>query len=167
MRPKFLLQNGCTQLLQSFFDRLPDHQTDIERGSTYLTQMEMEVDHSSKVLQTGLVNVTSNSALMLDFSCGIKGIPTIDLTKDEPVVCYPPQKGQHCWWPWGQPWGAHNSTWSFKLPSNCSWWDIQECSSSPHRLWCGSRHISCFSLEDYSYSLAGHRQAAVLSSVHW
>ena len=30
---------------------------------------------------------------MLDFSCGIKGIPTIDLTKDEPVVCYPPPKG--------------------------------------------------------------------------
>ena len=30
---------------------------------------------------------------MLDFSCGIKGIPTINLTKDEPVVGYPPPKG--------------------------------------------------------------------------
>ena len=30
---------------------------------------------------------------MLDFSCGIKGIPTIDLTKDKAVVHYPPLKG--------------------------------------------------------------------------
>ena len=30
---------------------------------------------------------------MLNFSCGIKGIPTINLTKDEAVVCYPPLKG--------------------------------------------------------------------------
>ena len=30
---------------------------------------------------------------MLDFSCGIEGIPTTDLTKDEPVVHYPLLKG--------------------------------------------------------------------------
>ena len=30
---------------------------------------------------------------MLDFSCGIKGIPTTDLTKDEVEVHYPPLKG--------------------------------------------------------------------------
>ena len=50
MRPESFLQNGPTQLLQSFFDRLPDHQTDIERGSSHPTQIEMEVDHFSKVL---------------------------------------------------------------------------------------------------------------------
>ena len=93
IRPKSLLQNGPIQLLQSFFDRLPDHQTDIERGSTHPIQMEMEVDHFSKVLQTHLVDVTSNSALMLDFSCGIEGIPTINLTKDEAVLRYLPLKG--------------------------------------------------------------------------
>ena len=49
MRPESFLQNGPTQLLQSF-NRLPDHQTDIERGSTHPTQLEMEVDHFSKVL---------------------------------------------------------------------------------------------------------------------
>ena len=49
-RPESFLRNGPTQLLQSFFDRLPDHQTDIERGSTHPTQMESEVDHFSKVL---------------------------------------------------------------------------------------------------------------------
>ena len=93
MRPESFLQNGPTQLLQSFFDRLPDHQTDIERGSSHPTQMEMEVDHFSKVLRTCLVDVTSNPALMLNFSWGIKGIPTINLTKDEAVVRYPLPKG--------------------------------------------------------------------------
>ena len=55
--------------------------------------MEMEVDHFSKVLLTSQVDVTSNPALMLDFSCGIERIPTINLTKDEAVLCYPPPKG--------------------------------------------------------------------------
>ena len=36
-----------------------------------------------------LVNVTANSTLMLDFSCGIEGVPTINLTKDEIEVHYP------------------------------------------------------------------------------
>ena len=39
------------------------------------------------------MDVTSNPALMLDFSCGIEGIPTIDLTKDEAVVGYLLPKG--------------------------------------------------------------------------
>ena len=43
----------------------------------------MEVDHFSKVLRTCLVH----------FSCGIEGIPTINLTKDEVEVHYPPLKG--------------------------------------------------------------------------
>ena len=30
---------------------------------------------------------------MLDFNCGVKGIPTIDLKKDEVKVCYPPHQG--------------------------------------------------------------------------
>ena len=93
MRPESSLQNGPTHLLQSFFDRLPHHQTDIERGSTHPTQMEMEVDHFSKVLQTHLVDVTSNPALMLDFSCRIEGTPTFDLTKDEAVMRYLLLKG--------------------------------------------------------------------------
>ena len=93
MRPEFLLWNGPAQLLQPFFDRLPDHQTDIERGSIHPTQLEMEVNHFSKVLQTYLVDVTSDPALMLDFRCGIKNIPTIDLTGEEAVLCYPLPKG--------------------------------------------------------------------------
>ena len=92
MRPESFLQNGPTQLLQFFFDRLPNHKTDIERGSTHPTQLEMEVDHFSQVLRTHLVDVISNQALMLDFRCGIKDVPSIDLTKDEAVLCYLPAK---------------------------------------------------------------------------
>ena len=63
-RPESFLQNGPTQLLQSFFNRLPDHQTDIERGSTHPTHLESEVDHFSKALQTCMVDATSNPALI-------------------------------------------------------------------------------------------------------
>ena len=44
------LKNGPTRLLQSFFDRLPDHQIDIERDLTHSTDLEMEVTHFSSVL---------------------------------------------------------------------------------------------------------------------
>ena len=89
MRTESFLKNGPTKLLQSFFHSLPDHQVDIERGSTHPKDLEMEVNHFSRVLQTHLVDVTSNPTLMLDFNCGVKGIPMIDLTKDEVEVCYP------------------------------------------------------------------------------
>ena len=36
------------------------------------------------------MDVTSKPAPMLDFNCGVKDIPTIDLTKDEVKVRYPP-----------------------------------------------------------------------------
>ena len=86
------LKNGPAKLLQSFFDRLPDHQIDTERGSTHPTDLAMEVNHFSRVLQTHLVDITSNPTVMLDFNCGVKGIPIIDLTKDEVKVHYPPHK---------------------------------------------------------------------------
>ena len=92
-RPESFLQNGPTQLLQSFFDRLPDHQTDIKRGSTHPTHLESKVDHFHKVLQTHMVDVTSNPTLMLDFKSRIEGIPTIDLTTKKVVPHYPPLKG--------------------------------------------------------------------------
>ena len=92
LRPESLLQNGPTELLQSF-NRLPDHQTGIERDSTHPTQLEIEVDHSSKVLRTHLVDVTSDPALMLDFRCGIENVPTIELSREEAVLLYLPLKG--------------------------------------------------------------------------
>ena len=89
-RTESFLKNGPTKLLQSFFDRLPDHQIDIERGSNHPMYLEMEVNHFSRVLQTRLVDMTSNPALVLDFNCGVKGIPMVDLTKDEVEVHYLP-----------------------------------------------------------------------------
>ena len=86
MRTKSFLENGPTELLQSFFERLPDHQIDIERGFTHPTDLEVEVNHFSRVLQTCLVDVIQTELLL-------KGIPTIDLTKDEVEVCYPPHQG--------------------------------------------------------------------------
>ena len=55
--------------------------------------MESEVNHFIKVLQTYVVDVTFNPALMLYFKSGIKGIRTIDLTTKEVVLHYPPLKG--------------------------------------------------------------------------
>ena len=49
-RTEVFLENGPVKLLQSFFDRLPDHQIDIERGSTHPTDLETEVSHFSRVL---------------------------------------------------------------------------------------------------------------------
>ena len=90
---KSFLENGPAKLLQSVFNRLPDYQIDIERGSTCPTDLEMEVNHFSSVLQTCLVDVTSNPTIMLNFDCGVEGVPTIDLTKDEIKVPYPLHKG--------------------------------------------------------------------------
>ena len=92
-RPESFLWSGPTQLLQSFFNSLPDHQTDIERGSTCPSQLERKVDHFSKVLQTFMVDASSDPALMLDFKNRIENVPTIDLTGEEAVLHYPPLKG--------------------------------------------------------------------------
>ena len=55
--------------------------------------MESEVNHFSKALQTHMVDVTSDPALMLDFKNEIEGIPTIDLTREDAVLHYPSLKG--------------------------------------------------------------------------
>ena len=48
-RTESFLENSPTKLLQSFFDRVPDHQIHIERGSTHPTDLEIEVNHFSSV----------------------------------------------------------------------------------------------------------------------
>ena len=49
-RMESFLENSPAKLLQSFFNRLSDHQIDIERGFTHPTDLEMEVNHFSRVL---------------------------------------------------------------------------------------------------------------------
>ena len=92
-RTESFLKNSPTKLLHSFFDRLPDHQINTERGSTHPTDLEMEVNHFSRILQTHIVDMTLNPALMLDFNCRVKSVPMVDLTKDEVEVRYPPLQG--------------------------------------------------------------------------
>ena len=48
--PESFLDKGPSHLLQSFFDSLPDHQVDIKRGSTALTQIEVEVNSAAATL---------------------------------------------------------------------------------------------------------------------
>ena len=84
---------GPTHSLQSFFNRLPDHQIGIDRGSTHPTQLESEVDQISQALQTDMIDTASNPALMLNFKSVIASIPTIDLTGEEADIHYPPPRG--------------------------------------------------------------------------
>ena len=49
-QPESFLDKGPSHLLQSFFDSLPDHQVDIKRGSTALSQIEVEVNSTVATL---------------------------------------------------------------------------------------------------------------------
>ena len=89
-RLESFLERGPTHLLQSFFDRLPDHQAGIDRGSTHPTQLKSEVDRISQALQTGMIDTASNPALMLNFKSEIAGVPTIDLAGEKADIHYPP-----------------------------------------------------------------------------
>ena len=48
--PKCFLDKGPTHLLQSFFDSLPEHQVDIKKDSTALTQIGIEVNNTAATL---------------------------------------------------------------------------------------------------------------------
>ena len=45
-QPESFLQNSPSQLLQDFFDSLPDHQINIRKGSTALSCFEIKVDNA-------------------------------------------------------------------------------------------------------------------------
>ena len=49
--PESFLQNSPSQLLQDFFDSLPDHQINIGKDSIALTHLKIEVDNAA-VLKT-------------------------------------------------------------------------------------------------------------------
>ena len=64
--PESFLDKGPSHLLQSFFDSLPDHQVDIKRGSTTLTQIEVEVNSTAATLQACMTDVCADPTLMLN-----------------------------------------------------------------------------------------------------
>ena len=51
-RPESFLQASPSQLLQDFFNSLPDHQIDIQKDSTALSHLEIEVDNAAITLRT-------------------------------------------------------------------------------------------------------------------
>ena len=74
------LEKGPSHLLQSFFDSLPDHQVDIKRGSTALTQIEVEVNITVVALQACMRDVCADPTLMLNLKPSVHGVTTINLT---------------------------------------------------------------------------------------
>ena len=90
---KSFLQKDPTQLLESFFNRLPDHQTGINRGSTCPTQLEREVNQISPAFQACMVDMASDPALMLNYKSAAADVPTIDLTGEKANIHYPPLRG--------------------------------------------------------------------------
>ena len=92
-RPESFLGRDPTHLLQSFLNRLPAHQADINRGLTHPTQLESEVNQISQALQAHMINTASNPVLMFNFKSEIRDVPTIDLTGEEAIIHYPPLRG--------------------------------------------------------------------------
>ena len=91
--PESFLQDGPSQLLQDFFNSLPDHQIDIRKDSTALSCLEIKMDNAAIALRTQLTEVCSDPALMLNFEPSMQGITTIDLTQEETIVKFPPLRG--------------------------------------------------------------------------
>ena len=79
-RPESFLDKSPSHLLQSFFDSLPDHQVDINRDSTALTQMEVEVNNTAAALRACMTDVCADPTLMLNLEPSVQGVTTIDLT---------------------------------------------------------------------------------------
>ena len=92
-RLESFLERGPTHLLQSFLNRLPDHQADIDRSSTHPTQLESEADQICQALQAHVINTASNPALMLNLKSEVGDVSTIDLTGDEAIIHYPALRG--------------------------------------------------------------------------
>ena len=92
-RPESFLERGPTHLLQSFFNRLPNHQMGLDRGSTHPTELEREVDQTRKTIQTHMIDTISDPTLMLNFKSEVTDIPTINMTGEEANIRYPPPRG--------------------------------------------------------------------------
>ena len=92
-QPESFLQNGPSQLLQDFYDSLPDHQISIQKGSTSLSSFEIEVDNAAVALKSQLTDVCSDPALMLNFQPGMQGVTSINLTEEKAIIRSPPLRG--------------------------------------------------------------------------
>ena len=80
-------------MLQTFFDRLPDHQADLTKGSSYPTQVEQEGDDYVRALRICMADTCANPTIMYSFMSAITDVPSIDLTTETPTVNYPQMHG--------------------------------------------------------------------------
>ena len=98
-RPESFLQNVPFQLNLDFYDALPDHQINIQKGLTALSHFKIEVNNAA-VLRSWLMDVLkSSSHAQLQTKCA--GVTTINLIQEESVVKFPPLR-EHCSSPKGQ-----------------------------------------------------------------
>ena len=80
-------------MLQTFFDRLPDHQIDIPKGSSYPTDVEKEVNSVVEALKIHMSYTCKDPTIMYNFKGSIPNVPSIDLTSEVPVIHYHPIQG--------------------------------------------------------------------------
>ena len=69
------------------------NQPNLNRGSTHPTELETEVNQFGRTLQTHMLDVTSDPALMLNFKSEVADVPTINLTGTEATITHPPLWG--------------------------------------------------------------------------
>ena len=89
-QPESFLQSGPLQLLLDFYDSLPDHQINIQKGSTALSSYEIEVDNAATALKTRLMYVCSNPTLMFNFQLSMQGSLPLTLHKIRPSSSFLP-----------------------------------------------------------------------------
>ena len=92
-QPECFLDRGPSHLLQSFFDALPDHQVTIQKGATVPTQLEVKVNNAITALWTCVTDICADPTLILNLKPTVIGVTTINLTSDEAIIKYPPERG--------------------------------------------------------------------------
>ena len=65
----------------------------IQKGSTVPTQLEFKVNNAVTALQTHMTDICADPTLMLNLKPTVIGVTTIDLTSDEAIIKYPPERG--------------------------------------------------------------------------
>ena len=64
-----------------------------KKGTTVPTQLEVEVNNATNILQTHVTDICADPTLMLNLKHTIIGVTTINLTRDKVIIKYPPERG--------------------------------------------------------------------------
>ena len=69
-------------MLQTFFDKLPDHQIDIPKGSSFPMDVEKEVDLVVKALKIWMSDTCKDPTIMYNFKGTIPDVRSINLMSE-------------------------------------------------------------------------------------